>query len=106
MFATNTAMNGTTTVVDVIGELDLATAPELRRAVTAACEGAARTLVLDLARLSFTDSTGISAISAATARAAEQGISVMLRNPSERLRQTLTILGLDRTLPLEVASSG
>jgi anti-sigma B factor antagonist len=44
------------------GELDMASAPELEKALKHLCEGGTGELVLDLSRLEFIDSTGLNAI--------------------------------------------
>ena len=84
------------TVLYFRGELDLAAAPAAVEALGAAIrEG---DVVLDAAGLTFLDSSGISAIVQAY-RAAHEGIgqgrSVVVRNPSPRVRRVLEITGLD-----------
>ena len=46
-------------VIAVTGEVDLATAPELERAVKAVLEGGPANLVIDLSDTTFMDSTGL-----------------------------------------------
>ena len=53
---------GTTVRVVVAGELDLATAPQLREHVSAQLADHAEIIVLDLAGVSFIDSTGLHAL--------------------------------------------
>ncbi len=70
-------------VVGVEGELDLATAPQLRDCLVAMAEEGQTQVVLDLTRLSFIDSTGLSVLVMALNRARADGGSVLIRNPSQ-----------------------
>src|SRR5450432_2023644 len=58
--------------VDVAGEVDIATAPDLERALLAA-EARGRSVVLDLRALDFIDSSGVHVIIAAHHRARQRG---------------------------------
>jgi anti-sigma B factor antagonist len=73
-------LNGRT-VLELGGELDLATAPELEDAIRARV-GAGESLVLDLRRLDFMDSSGVRALVAGHGAAKEAGSSfVIVRAP-------------------------
>lgn len=75
---------GNTTIV-VDGELDLATVPELDLAIRQAEMNGVRSLVLDLTRLAFCDSSGVHMICEARDRAHEQGMRLTVRaNPAVR----------------------
>ncbi len=58
--------------VEPVGELDLATAPQLEEALEAA-RASARLVVLDLRRLTFLDSTGVHLVIDAGTRARRSG---------------------------------
>ncbi|MET7397446.1 STAS domain-containing protein [Dactylosporangium sp. NPDC005572] len=60
-FSVSTRRDGDTLTVRVAGDLDLATADELTRAVAAAGEGHEE-IVVDLADLGFIDSAGINVL--------------------------------------------
>jgi anti-anti-sigma factor len=84
------------------GELDIAAAPEAVEVLVAAIrEG---DVVLDASGLTFLDSSGISAIVQAY-RAANEGVgrgrSVVIRNPSPRVRRILEITALDSLIEEE-----
>ncbi len=55
---------GRWTLVKVAGELDLATAPELRDAILGQIDDGARILALELTAVGFMDSSGLGAIMA------------------------------------------
>jgi len=69
--------------VQVAGELDLATVPQLHEALSAA-QSHARLVVLDLRGLVFLDSSGVHAIASASRQARRLGRRlVLLRGPSK-----------------------
>jgi anti-sigma B factor antagonist len=95
--------------VQIAGELDLATAPRLDRALQEA-QGSALKVVLDMRELTFMDSSGIHVIQAADDRAQREGGRLMLvRGPPqvdrlfdlERNLRGGSRLDLDRSEPAE-----
>jgi len=84
-------------VVRVAGELDLATVPDLDACLVALDDD----VVVDLAGLTFTDSTGIAALLRGRMRAAQRGRSFVLRSPADRVVKVLEIMGLDRVFTIE-----
>lgn len=83
-------------LVKLDGELDLATAPELERALCPVIERGPRRLVVDAAGLRFADSSAI-ALLVRVANAIEE---VELRDPPDLLREVITRMGLDHRLRL------
>jgi anti-anti-sigma factor len=77
-------------VVVVSGELDLASRVGLPD-LLAELNGP---VVIDLAQLSFIDSSGISALVQARKRIEQAGASLRLTRPQKRVIQTLEIIGL------------
>jgi anti-anti-sigma factor len=69
--------HGTTVVLALAGELDLASAPDLEAAVRER-EETAETILLDLRGLSFMDSSGLRVILGADARARSRGARLAL----------------------------
>jgi anti-anti-sigma factor len=80
------------------GELDLATAPQLERAVMAAARGL-EDVVLDLSQLTFIDSSGLRALIVLNNCAKQDGWRLSLVNPAEATRTIFRISGVDRHLP-------
>ena len=64
-FSATTRVTGAGPVVTVHGEVDMATAPRLRAEIGALALGRGRLLVVDLAGVTFCDSSGISGIASA-----------------------------------------
>jgi anti-anti-sigma factor len=75
------------------GELDLATAPLLTQALLDL--EAEREVHLDLATLTFLDSSGLHVI-VKLARSQDGDRSVVLLNPSDAVRRCLEITGIDK----------
>ena len=81
------------------GELDLFTVPELTRALRT-CERRARTLVLDLSKLSFLDSAGLGLLLAQHRRAQKGGTLFCVANPRGEVRRVLEVSGVQRVLSI------
>jgi len=78
-------------VVALVGELDLASADGL---VASLIGVPGSPVVVDLAQLSFLDSSGISALVLAKNQMDEVGRTLLLTRPTARVLQTLEIVGL------------
>ncbi|WP_410571229.1 STAS domain-containing protein [Amycolatopsis sp. cmx-4-61] len=98
-FSVATRTTGSGAVVTVEGELDVATAPRLRAAVDAVTLGTGQLLVVDLAGVTFCDSSGISALIAARNLAEAAGAGVALAAVPARLSRTFALIGLADFFP-------
>lgn len=77
------------------GELDMATEGQLREvAVAQLAQGDLSKLELDMADVTFLDSTGVSALVALRKDATERGIDMQIVAASHRAARVLTIVGL------------
>jgi anti-sigma B factor antagonist len=85
--------------IAVAGELDVATAPSLNEALAQAEAGDARVIVVDLADVSFIDSTGLHAILAAHARSQRNGNRLCLARCSEPVERLFELTGARDRLP-------
>jgi anti-sigma B factor antagonist len=84
-------------VVTVVGAIDLASRDQLLTAAHAALnDSAAKALVLDLAGITFIDSTGIGAIVELAGDADDVGRGFSLRKPSARVTRILEMTGLSQ----------
>jgi anti-sigma B factor antagonist len=84
---------GRVTVV-VHGELDLASAPALRQELAGLLRLDVATMTLDLADLSFIDSSGLHALNAIRELATGQGVRLELRALPRHARRVLDITGM------------
>lgn len=89
-------------VVGVTGELDCVTAPILdeRLSDLLSDQGNLR-IVLDLADMTFVDSSGLSVFITAYRHLQERGGLLSLRRPTASTLKVLEITGLNRILPID-----
>jgi len=97
--------DGDATTLVVVGEVDLATASQLRDAALNALNGAAGGLHLDLTGVTFMDSTGIHVLVATRRRAELLGRAVTLE-ASRRVQRTLTLCGVAKLFPVRPSTGG
>jgi anti-anti-sigma factor len=97
------AAEGSTAVLSLAGELDLATADVFREHVQELLGSKAevRRLVLDLGGLEFLDVTGLGAVLETRRKLASNGGSVALRRPRPMVVRMLSLLDLDNALDVE-----
>lgn len=81
-------------IVELTGELDLATAPRLRDRLAVLSEDGHDRITLDLTDLDFIDSTGLSVLVMAYTRAESSGGGMIVRNPSSAVMRIFEITGL------------
>jgi anti-sigma B factor antagonist len=88
------------TVLEVGGEIDVYTAPQLREHLIAMVEGGDRQVVVDLGRVEFLDSTGLGVLVGALKwlRGVDGELSLVCNQ--ERLLKIFRITGLDRVFTL------
>jgi len=86
---------GAALVVELVGELDLYNAHLVREELQAAAARKPERLVLDLAAVTFIDSTGLGVLIEARARMTDRG-AFLLVSPGVETRRALEISGLDR----------
>lgn len=88
--------------VHLAGEIDLAAAPRVESAIEEALAGEDGTeITIDLAAVTFLDSTGLRVLVTAHARCAGEGRNLTLVNPSPAVSRILEITGLGQTLLAE-----
>jgi anti-sigma B factor antagonist len=93
-----------TVVLD--GEIDIATAPAIRRILLAAISGGDVQLAVDMSGVTFIGAAGIGVLVAAANRARQAGGGLSLLAPSRQVRWLLDVLHLDAILPTAQRSGG
>ncbi|GIH12410.1 STAS domain-containing protein [Rugosimonospora africana] len=97
-------------ILDVAGEIDVYTAPQLRERLIALVEGGARHVIVNLDRVEFLDSTGLGVLVGALKRLRGVGGELFLACGQERLLKIFRITGLDRVFTMfpsvEAATAG
>ena len=84
-------------VVEVVGEVDLVTVAHVERAIEQLAGEGARRIVVDLAKVGFLDSSGVTAL----IRASRGDRELVLRAPSPPVLEVLEMAGLTDMLPIE-----
>jgi anti-anti-sigma factor len=100
--ASTAELEGGVRVVEIRGELDLATAPELEGPLEEAVR-AAEPLLIDLSGCEFIDSTGIAMIVRAWQQLADgngEGNRVVICSANDQVRRVLEITGLELSIPI------
>lgn len=88
------------TVLAVSGDLDVAGAPNLRAAVSAAVSAGQVDLILDLSGVDFIDSLGLGVVVGALKRVRQRDGELALVCPETRIRRVFELCDLDRILVL------
>jgi len=91
-------------VVRLGGELDLYNADEVRNALTAAIDGGAERIVVDMSEVDFVDSTALGVLIEVRSKIGHD--KLLLAAPQVETRRTLQVSGLDRHLPVHDSVDG
>jgi anti-anti-sigma factor len=96
---------GDAEMIFLVGELDLAAAPELRRRLTSAVESSTATqITLDLSGVSFLDAGCTGVIVAAAEAAADRGRQLRVDGLSGIAERVFEVLGLEPMVALRVGA--
>ncbi|NHC46550.1 STAS domain-containing protein [Motilibacter aurantiacus] len=91
---------GGRTVVAPVGDVDLASAPELRVELLGLIGDGCSDILVDLADVPFVDSTALGVLVAARHRVTESGGRLVLGNANPELVRLFHISGMDRVFEL------
>jgi anti-sigma B factor antagonist len=92
--------SGSSTVVEVAGEIDVASAPELRHCLQQTIDAGSQQPVVDLRHVEFIDSAGLGVLIGAQRRLRDHDGSLRLVCAEGLVLRVLHITGLDRVFPL------
>jgi anti-sigma B factor antagonist len=98
-FEVRSELEADTGRLTVLGELDMATAPQLEDKVRAMLAGRVRELIIDLGKLRFIDSSGLRLLIILRDRAAAEGWTLGLLRPSGEVLSIFGLTGADENLP-------
>lgn len=87
-------------MVEVRGEVDLATAPRLRERLFGLIDQGSRNVVVNLTNVAFIDSAGLGVLVATMNRLQEGDGTLRLAGAAESARRVLSVTGLDRMFPV------
>ena len=83
-------------VIELEGEVDVYTAPQLKQQMIGLLEGGATTLVVDLTKVEYLDSTALGVLIGGLKRLRERDGNMVLVCPNPRIRRVFEITGLDK----------
>lgn len=83
-------------IIELEGEVDVYTAPQLKQQMISLLESGARDLVVDLTRVDYLDSTALGVLIGGLKRMRERDGNMSLVCPSPRIRRVFEITGLDK----------
>jgi len=92
-------MAGGVPVLAAPEEIDITNAEALRSALLKAAANGNRTLVVDMTRTRFCDSSGLHTLIAAHKRAGAEGREVLLVIPSATVLRVFALTAMDRVIP-------
>jgi anti-sigma B factor antagonist len=102
--ATSVSHGADRVTVALHGEVDVLTVDQVRMALGEAIAARPPLIVVDLADLSFIDSTGLGAIVFGFQRARDCGVGFLLARPTSGVRQVLVVSGLLEVVDLVEAA--
>lgn len=91
---------GHSVIVEVDGELDLASSPQLEQALEHAWRAQPESVVLELADLRFLDMAGLRVLLAAQQRAEHEGSQLALAHVSAPVQRVMQLAGVNGLLTL------
>ena len=89
-------VDDSTQALDLEGEVDVYTAPLLRQEIMDQVDSGVKTLLVDLNKVEYLDSTGLGILIGGVKRLKEQGGSLRLIGPSARITRIFEITGLNK----------
>jgi anti-sigma B factor antagonist len=98
-FRAELIVRGTTAIVELTGELDLAAAERAGEPLRKALMRGPERLVLDLAALTFMDATGVHLVIEAWKRSAVRGVQLVLVPGPRHVQRVFELCGLTQQLP-------
>lgn len=88
-------------VVALAGELDVASVPDLEDRLDEVVLERPRVVVVDMAEVTFIDSTGLGGLVRSARRVERVGAPLVLRAPGPTVRRVLRLTGVERMLLIE-----
>lgn len=88
--------NDTTCVLDIEGEVDVYTAPQLKQDIVQIAERGVKHLIVNLSKVEYLDSTGLGVLIGGLKRLREGEGNLALVGPGMRILRIFEITGLDK----------
>lgn len=104
-FTISSVLSDRTARLELHGELDLASAPQLEESLRAADEQEVEQVWIDLDDLLFMDSTGLRVLLQAHSRCAARGCELLLKGGGPSVRRVLEVSGAIDVLHVDDANA-
>lgn len=98
--------NDLTTTLVLAGEIDAYTAPKLKEALLPITQKAGVTVIVDLEKVDYLDSTGLGVFISALKSTKEYGSELKLLQLQDRVRRLFEITSLDSIITIETTVRG
>lgn len=105
-FGLDVRRSGDRTVILVVGDLDVLTAPQLRDRLVEVVESDSRVIFVDLTGCQFIDSSGLSALVTAHKRVTSVGGQLDLVCPTGNVRRLIEVVALDQVFTIHDGLAG
>lgn len=92
-------------VIELEGEVDVYTAPQLKQQMIVMLEGGAKQILVNLANVEYLDSTALGVLIGGLKRMREMDGNMTLVCPSPRIRRVFEITGLDKIFDIYQSES-
>lgn len=99
-----TRYEGDVAIMEVVGEIDVYTAPELRRRIGELVDSGYRHLVIDLDQIRFFDSTGLGVLAGGLKRVRARRGSLRLVCTREQVLRPFRITGLHKVFAIHASA--
>jgi anti-sigma B factor antagonist len=96
----STDQDGGVCTVTLEGEVDVYTAPRLKERLVELLDGGCTSVIVDLEKVSFIDSSGLGVLVSALRRAREKGGAVRIVCTRDSVLKIFRITGLDKVFPI------
>ena len=83
-------------IIELEGEVDVYTAPQLKQQMISILESGAKMMVVNLTKVDYLDSTALGVLIGGLKRMRERDGNLVLICPSPRIRRVFEITGLDK----------
>ena len=93
--------HGDQAMINVGGEIDLATSPQLQAVLVVLVDRGLHQLIIDLEQVSFLDYAGVGMLVDARRRVQEHGGSLRLVRPAPLVRRVLEVTGMTAVFPID-----
>jgi anti-sigma B factor antagonist len=95
-----TTQRGDASILTLIGEIDVYTAPRLRQSIVDLVDGGARRIVVDMEKVDFLDSTGLGVLVEGLKRVRTHDGELSIVATSDKIKKIFDITGLNKAFPI------